>query len=638
VCDFGFYLPPWCRPYFLVPRVAAALRGCRLLGLVSDSLVFCVMAALWRPPEVANQGSSADISQPFRGYGVLPAHPCVVKNTFLTFLHVVGEDPSESFDVPTSPRRPMSEPPNLRQKEPDSLWHAEGLPTDQDWLQQEEQITRWAGNEDHDELNDMDLRVMRGSCVLDDNCTSSTCGSTCTGSRQYSSGSDNPSSSYAGTCAGSQQYSSGGDRSGSDRRHWQGINETWRCPPPSSTCDVESSTSTLDVPCDDIEKETGSVSESTESTGEQTPGCQAGGAMAGTLPMQVVGRDCTVRRRSRTDPMPWDDVVVTVMVRQIPRQFSQLMFLKEVNARGFDGLFDFLYLPFDLKKGINVGYGFLSFIKAKHAQDFRREFDGLLLDKQMKTKGKPLRVHPANVQGNEANYQQFMQTHTGQKQDPQFSPLFLRPGGSLNPNSEWGHLVPIKDAPTTSAKTWVKQQQQQRQKQQQQPQQQQEQQQQQQPAACAAGAIATWCADTAAAARCRGDSSTGPVPADAAAGTGNRPSACHACGAPHGAKHNFCSACGAQVVNRVVLTPAPNLGFHEDVESSAKLFQELETEHHRLAKELAEAQAEGHRRAAGQAVHQQQQTQHYAAADTVCTAACAVRPIMLRGLLYPEGM
>jgi len=119
------------------------------------------------------------------------------------------------------------------------------------------------------------------------------------------------------------------------------------------------------------------------------------------------------------------------------------------------GSLTFFHVPSDLKKGMNVGYGFINFIEAKHAHDFRREFDGLLLDKQAKTKGKPLCVHPANVQGYEANCQQFMQTHTGQKHDPRCSPLFLRPGGSLNPNSEWGHLVPIKDASPTSTKAWV---------------------------------------------------------------------------------------------------------------------------------------------------------------------------------------
>jgi hypothetical protein len=542
-----------------------------------------------------------------------------VKNTF---LHVVGEYNSESFDAPPSPRRQMSEPPKLRRKESALLWYAEELPTEQDWRQAE----------DHDEVNDVDLRVMSGSCVLNDDYTASTCA----GSRQDSAGSD--------------------EHPSAESQDWPGLSEAWRFPLPSSTYDAdqrvrhwppeENSTSTLDVPCDDLEKETGSVS---ESTAEPTSSCQDGGAMAATPPAQVAGRDR--RRRSRSDPMSWDDVVVTVMVRQIPRQFTQLMFLKEVNARGFDGLFDFLYLPFDLKKGINVGYGFLSFIEAKCAQDFRREFDGIFLDKQMKAKGKPLRVHPANVQGYEANYQQFMQTQTGQKQDPQFSPLFLRPGASLNPNSEWGRLAPMQDAPPTSAKTLqVKQQQQQ-------------QQQQSQPATYTAGAIAPWCPDAAAAAWCHGDGSPVPVPA-AATGEqsaldtpghmlqssslsphaeqftpGNWPSACHACGAPHGAKHNFCSACGAQVANRVVFTPAPNLGFRGAVEGSAKLFQDLETERNRLAKELADAQAEGHRRAAGRHENPgQQQTQHNSAAVAAPAAPCPARPIMLGGLLYPEGI
>jgi RNA recognition motif-containing protein len=132
------------------------------------------------------------------------------------------------------------------------------------------------------------------------------------------------------------------------------------------------------------------------------------------------------RRRTRIDPMLWDDGVVTVMVRQIPRRYTQLMFLKEVNRGGFEKLFDFLYLPYDFKKGINVGYGFINFISHQHAQQFRKEFDGSYIDRQTRMRGKPLRVHPASVQGYEANYTHFMQTKTGQKQDPQFSPLFFR--------------------------------------------------------------------------------------------------------------------------------------------------------------------------------------------------------------------
>lgn len=133
-------------------------------------------------------------------------------------------------------------------------------------------------------------------------------------------------------------------------------------------------------------------------------------------------------QKASSDPMSWDAGVVTVMVRQVPRQYSQLMLLKEVNHRGFQGLYDFLYLPFDLKKGINVGYGFVSFIHPQHALEFRKAFEGKYLDSHSTNRGKPIHVHPASLQGYEANCSHFMTTKTGQKQDPQFSPLFFPQG------------------------------------------------------------------------------------------------------------------------------------------------------------------------------------------------------------------
>lgn len=117
--------------------------------------------------------------------------------------------------------------------------------------------------------------------------------------------------------------------------------------------------------------------------------------------------------------------MVTVMVRQLPRQYTQRMLLQEVIRRGFEGLFDFLYLPYDFKKGINVGYGFVNFTEPEYALQFRDSLDGQFLDKYMRMKGKAVRVHPAQVQGYEANYRHFAHTKTGQKQDPAFSPLFF---------------------------------------------------------------------------------------------------------------------------------------------------------------------------------------------------------------------
>ncbi|CAK0838031.1 unnamed protein product, partial [Prorocentrum cordatum] len=73
----------------------------------------------------------------------------------------------------------------------------------------------------------------------------------------------------------------------------------------------------------------------------------AGSALAAVHPSQ----------EHRWDDPEWDANVVTVMIRQIPRHFTQQLLLHEVVAHGFEGLFDFLYLPWDLKKGVNVGRG-----------------------------------------------------------------------------------------------------------------------------------------------------------------------------------------------------------------------------------------------------------------------------------------
>lgn len=129
---------------------------------------------------------------------------------------------------------------------------------------------------------------------------------------------------------------------------------------------------------------------------------------------KMVGRD---GRESGTDPCHWEDRPTTVMVRQLPRQYTQQNFLEEVVSRGFDDLFDFLYLPWDIRNGTNIGgYGFVNFLRPEYALLFRDAFNGLVLE------GKTLRVHPAQVQGFEANYRHFAATKTGQA--PAYRPLF----------------------------------------------------------------------------------------------------------------------------------------------------------------------------------------------------------------------
>jgi len=65
------------------------------------------------------------------------------------------------------------------------------------------------------------------------------------------------------------------------------------------------------------------------------------------------------------------------------------------------------------------------FCGGKGAMAFKEAFDGLYLNNEMEMRSRPLRVHPAAVQGYQANHWHFMRTKIGQKQDSSYSPIFL---------------------------------------------------------------------------------------------------------------------------------------------------------------------------------------------------------------------
>jgi hypothetical protein len=118
----------------------------------------------------------------------------------------------------------------------------------------------------------------------------------------------------------------------------------------------------------------------------------------------------------------WGPEITTVMIRRISRRYTQQMLVAEVANRGFDGFYNFLYLPWERKHGINMGFAFINFVEAKSAMEFKKAFSGLYLGSE---RSKPLCVHPAAVQGYQANHLHFMRTKVSQQQDSSYSPIFL---------------------------------------------------------------------------------------------------------------------------------------------------------------------------------------------------------------------
>jgi len=66
----------------------------------------------------------------------------------------------------------------------------------------------------------------------------------------------------------------------------------------------------------------------------------------------------------------------SVMLRDIPETFTRTSLLKLLDAHGFYGRFNFLYLPIDFKQQKNLGYALINLVSASEALRFTKFFDG----------------------------------------------------------------------------------------------------------------------------------------------------------------------------------------------------------------------------------------------------------------------
>lgn len=70
------------------------------------------------------------------------------------------------------------------------------------------------------------------------------------------------------------------------------------------------------------------------------------------------------------------EVRTTLMLRNIPNDYSRNMMLDLLDSQGFAGSYDFVYLPFDFNRPACLGYAFVNCASPADAEKMKECFQG----------------------------------------------------------------------------------------------------------------------------------------------------------------------------------------------------------------------------------------------------------------------
>lgn len=71
-----------------------------------------------------------------------------------------------------------------------------------------------------------------------------------------------------------------------------------------------------------------------------------------------------------------EDQRTTVIIRNLPNNYTRTMLLQLVDAEGFQNRYDFVYLPIDFGSQAGLGYAFVNLLTPDDAQEFWAHFEG----------------------------------------------------------------------------------------------------------------------------------------------------------------------------------------------------------------------------------------------------------------------
>jgi hypothetical protein len=97
----------------------------------------------------------------------------------------------------------------------------------------------------------------------------------------------------------------------------------------------------------------------------------------------------------------------TMMIRNLPRRYSEEYLLMDLHDLGFDGTFDFLFLPRDKISSACVGYAFVNFTSPYWAEQCIHSFKDYEFKRHQRGMSKVAQVCVAQLQGLEKNLQHY---------------------------------------------------------------------------------------------------------------------------------------------------------------------------------------------------------------------------------------
>jgi hypothetical protein len=119
--------------------------------------------------------------------------------------------------------------------------------------------------------------------------------------------------------------------------------------------------------------------------GMMMPGMMMPGMMPGQMPMVPGNASAGMKKKDKAEekadiddppPVPGGGPATTLMLRNLPNDYTRDMMLTLLDEQGFKGAYDFFYMPIDFKSNAGLGYAFINLASAEQVVPFWEKFSG----------------------------------------------------------------------------------------------------------------------------------------------------------------------------------------------------------------------------------------------------------------------